>query len=174
MKRAVSEEEYKLIRSFQAMSQLLLQERFADRIERPLAFWALPNDRRLPLAFLGRSLRDLVNTPCSRQRAKTPQCGFEGANDAVFAFTTFGSPSHWRLVFAVPYRSALSWRVAKCPSAISCRCKNFPICSGHAGRLTSDIGDVLRNTDAQAMVKEPQRRTKTGTARWSRCAYLRS
>ena len=36
---------------------------YADRLDKPLAFWALPSDRRLPLAFLGRTLGNLLSTP---------------------------------------------------------------------------------------------------------------
>jgi hypothetical protein len=74
MNRATSAEEYKQISSFQTVSKVLLQERFADRMERPLAFWALPNDRRLPLAFLGRPLRDLLSTSFE-ELAATPGVG---------------------------------------------------------------------------------------------------
>ena len=63
MGQANSAEEHKLVSSFEAVRNTLLQEEFADRLEKPLAYWALPNDRRLPLAFLGRSLGELLNTP---------------------------------------------------------------------------------------------------------------
>jgi hypothetical protein len=56
-------DEYKLIGNFEAVRQTLSHDRFVDRLSRPLAFWVLPNDRRLPLAFLGRTLRDLLDTP---------------------------------------------------------------------------------------------------------------
>jgi hypothetical protein len=32
-------------------------------MDKPLAYWALPSDRRLPLAFMGRSLRQILTTP---------------------------------------------------------------------------------------------------------------
>ena len=60
MGRAISAEDYKLVSSFESVKSTLLQERFADRLTKPLAYWALPNDRRLPLAFLGRSIGDLL------------------------------------------------------------------------------------------------------------------
>ncbi len=63
MIKIASVEDVKLINSFQSVRKQLLNERFADRMEKPLAYWALPNDRRLPLAFLGRILKDLLNTP---------------------------------------------------------------------------------------------------------------
>src|SRR5271167_4537907 len=58
MHKPASAEEYKLIGNFHAVRKTLRQDRFAERLDRPLAYWALPNDRRLPLAFLGRTLRD--------------------------------------------------------------------------------------------------------------------
>ena len=39
-----------------------------------MAYWALPTDRRLPLAFLGRTLKDLLHTPFSDLTA-TPGIG---------------------------------------------------------------------------------------------------
>ena len=39
-------EEYKLTSSFERVRTTLLDEQYADRLERPLAYWALPNDRR--------------------------------------------------------------------------------------------------------------------------------
>lgn len=58
-----SAEERKLISGFESVKRLLLQEEFSDRWDKPLAYWALPNDRRLPLAFLDRSLGELLHTP---------------------------------------------------------------------------------------------------------------
>ncbi len=63
MTKVTSAEEYKLVSVFQTLRKTLLQEGFADRLERPLAYWALTNDRRLPLALLGRTLDDLLKTP---------------------------------------------------------------------------------------------------------------
>ena len=61
--RSKTVEEYKLVSSFERVRKALLEDRYADRLDRPLAYWALPNDRRLPLAFLGHSLRSLLETP---------------------------------------------------------------------------------------------------------------
>ncbi len=63
MNKTNTVEDYKLVNSFQTVRKTLLDARFADRMEKPLAYWALPDDRRLPLAFLGRTLKDLLNTP---------------------------------------------------------------------------------------------------------------
>jgi len=50
----------KLATNYQALQSTLLCEKYASRLDRPLAFWALPSDRRLPTALLGRTLRDLL------------------------------------------------------------------------------------------------------------------
>ena len=63
MSQASSAEEHKLVSSFETVRRMLLQEQFRDRLDKPLAYWALPNDRRLPLAFLGRPLGELLETP---------------------------------------------------------------------------------------------------------------
>jgi len=74
MHKPTSAEEYKLIGSFDTVRKTLLHDRFADRMDRPLAYWALPNDRRLPLAFLGRTLRELLDTRFE-ELADTPGIG---------------------------------------------------------------------------------------------------
>ncbi len=53
---------------------MLLDERFRDRWERPLDYWVLQNDRRLPLPLLGRSVRDLAQSPFEQLTA-TPGIG---------------------------------------------------------------------------------------------------
>lgn len=72
--RSTSVMEYKLVSSFESVRKKLLQPKFADRLEKPLAYWALPGDRRLPLAFMGRTLRDLLDTPFEELYA-TPGIG---------------------------------------------------------------------------------------------------
>src|SRR5215472_628317 len=74
MAKASTAEEFQLITSFEAVRKTLLADRFADRLEKPLAYWALPNDRRLPLAFLGRTIKDLLATPFEELSA-TPGIG---------------------------------------------------------------------------------------------------
>ena len=64
--KVTSAEDYKIVSSFQSLRKTLLEEKFADRLEKPLAYWAMPNDRRLPLAFLGRTIKDLLDTPVRR------------------------------------------------------------------------------------------------------------
>jgi len=60
--KTVSVEELQIVSRFEGLRKILLSDVYADYLDKPLAFWALPTDRRLPLAFLGRSLRDLLNT----------------------------------------------------------------------------------------------------------------
>jgi hypothetical protein len=67
-------ESFKQINSFQTLRKSLLQNKSASDLEKPLAYWALPGDRRLPLAFLGHSLRDLLNLSFE-ELAATPGIG---------------------------------------------------------------------------------------------------
>lgn len=62
MVQPTSADDVKLQSSFESVKSTLLKKG-DDRLDKPLAFWALPNDRRLPTAFLGRTLRDLLATP---------------------------------------------------------------------------------------------------------------
>jgi hypothetical protein len=73
---------YGLANSFESIRKKLLGEQFADRLEMPLAHWALPNDRRLPLAFMRRSLKDLLETPFDVLFA-TPGIGEKKINSLV-------------------------------------------------------------------------------------------
>jgi hypothetical protein len=69
-----SVEELQIVGRFEGLRRLLLSESYADHLDKPLAYWALPSDRRLPLAFLGRTLRDLLNVPFAELSA-TPGIG---------------------------------------------------------------------------------------------------
>ena len=55
--------ELQVISSFESLRKILMSDEYADHLDKPLAYWALPTDRRLPLAFLGRTLEDLLGTP---------------------------------------------------------------------------------------------------------------
>lgn len=61
--KTVSVEELQIVSRFEGLRKILLAEEYTEHIDKPLAYWALPTDRRLPLAFLGRTLRDLLETP---------------------------------------------------------------------------------------------------------------
>jgi hypothetical protein len=72
--KSSSVEEFQVISRFESLRDVLLAERYAEHRTRPLAYWALPTDRRLPLAFLGRLLGDLLATPFEELSA-TPGIG---------------------------------------------------------------------------------------------------
>lgn len=55
--------DYKLYSRFDHLRQKLLADKPRELLDKPLAFWTVPNDRRLPLAFMGRSIYDLLTTP---------------------------------------------------------------------------------------------------------------
>jgi len=74
MNKVTSVEDYKIVSNFQALRKQLLEDKYSDRLEKPLAYWALPNDRRLPMAFLGRTIKDLLATPFEELSA-TPGIG---------------------------------------------------------------------------------------------------
>lgn len=82
MTKPISAEEYKLLSSFEEIRKTLLTDQYQDRLEKPLAYWALPNDRRLPLAFLGRTIGDLLATPFHELTA-TPGIGQKKINSLV-------------------------------------------------------------------------------------------
>lgn len=67
-------EELQVIGRFESLRKILMSEHYADHLDKPLAYWALPTDRRLPLAFLGRTLGDLLQTPFT-ELADTPGIG---------------------------------------------------------------------------------------------------
>lgn len=60
MKRIASVEDHKLTAAYDTLRQTLRQPKYAERLTKPLAFWALPGDRRLPMALLGYPIRDLL------------------------------------------------------------------------------------------------------------------
>jgi hypothetical protein len=72
--KTASVEELQMISRFESLRKVLLSEAYADHLDKPLAYWALPTDRRLPLAFLGRTLRDLLAAPFAELSA-TPGIG---------------------------------------------------------------------------------------------------
>jgi hypothetical protein len=69
-----SADDVKLSTTFRQVCQQLQADSQADRLKRPLAFWVLPGDRRLPLAFLGRTIGELVRSTY-QELASTPGVG---------------------------------------------------------------------------------------------------
>ena len=62
MKRITSVEDHKLNAAYEASAKHCGRPKLSDRLDKPLAFWALPNDRRLPMALLGFSLREILRS----------------------------------------------------------------------------------------------------------------
>jgi hypothetical protein len=62
MAKSSSADDVKLATNYDSLRDTLLKDEYAGRLDRPLAFWALPSDRRLPTALLGRTLRDLFKS----------------------------------------------------------------------------------------------------------------
>lgn len=72
--KAPSVEELQVVGRYESFRKILLSDAYANHLPRPLAYWALPTDRRLPLALLGRTLDDLLSTPFAELSA-TPGVG---------------------------------------------------------------------------------------------------
>lgn len=56
-------ERYRLEGTYERLRRALLSGPQDGRIDQPLSFWVLPTDRRLPIAFLDRTLRELLAQP---------------------------------------------------------------------------------------------------------------
>jgi hypothetical protein len=69
-----SVEKLQVISRFESLRKILSSDEYADHLDKPLAYWALPTDRRLPLALLGRTLKDLLGTPFD-ELSETPGIG---------------------------------------------------------------------------------------------------
>ncbi len=67
-------EDVQVVPQYEQLRNLLLQEKFAIHLTKPLAFWALPTDRRLPLVLINRSLGDLLQIPFE-ELCRTPSIG---------------------------------------------------------------------------------------------------
>jgi len=74
MPKTSSADEVKLRAAYDNVRAVLLEGDFQDRLEKPLAFWVLPADRRLPLAFLPRTLGSLLKQSFD-ELAATPGIG---------------------------------------------------------------------------------------------------
>lgn len=60
-KKAVTSEQYRHFGAYERLRKALQEEPDHERLDRPLAYWVLPSDRRLPMAFLEYRLRDLLS-----------------------------------------------------------------------------------------------------------------
>lgn len=54
---------YRLDGTYERLRRALLEAPDDGRLDRALSYWVLPTDRRLPIAFLDRDLRELLELP---------------------------------------------------------------------------------------------------------------
>jgi len=60
-RKAISNDRYRLVGSYERLRKSLLSQPDDGRLDKALSYWVLPTDRRLPIAFLDRTLRDLLS-----------------------------------------------------------------------------------------------------------------
>lgn len=65
---------YRLDGTYERLRRALLAGPQDGRIDQPLSYWVLPTDRRLPIAFLDRSIRELLEVPLD-ELMQTPGVG---------------------------------------------------------------------------------------------------
>jgi hypothetical protein len=83
MRKVQNAEEMKLKTNFENLKKILLDEKFSSRMVYPLAFWTLPEDRRLPLSLLSYPLKKVLEAPFE-ELANTPGVGQKKLNSLVF------------------------------------------------------------------------------------------
>jgi hypothetical protein len=62
-RKAISNDRYRLVGTYERLRKTLLEHPDDSRLDKALSYWVLPTDRRLPIAFLDRKLRDLLSQP---------------------------------------------------------------------------------------------------------------
>lgn len=62
-RRAIIGDRYRLEGTYERLRRALIEAPDDGRLDKSLSYWVLPTDRRLPIAFLDRSLRDLLSLP---------------------------------------------------------------------------------------------------------------
>jgi len=72
--KTASVEELQTVGCFESLRKILRGEAYTEHLGRSLAYWALPTDRRLPLAFLSRPLRELLDASFE-ELSQTPGIG---------------------------------------------------------------------------------------------------
>src|SRR5918996_618776 len=73
-RKAISNDRYRLVGTYERLRKSLLERPDDGRLDKALSYWVLPTDRRLPIAFLDRPLRDLLSQPLDDLMA-TPGVG---------------------------------------------------------------------------------------------------
>lgn len=62
-RKAISNERYRLVGTYERLRKNLVDRPDDGRLDKALSYWVLPTDRRLPIAFLDRPLRELLAQP---------------------------------------------------------------------------------------------------------------
>ena len=65
-RKAISNDRYRLVGTYERLRKSLLSQPDDGRLDKSLSYWVLPTDRRLPIAFLDRTLRDLLGAAARR------------------------------------------------------------------------------------------------------------
>jgi hypothetical protein len=73
-RKAISNDRYRLVGTYERLRKSLLEQPDDGRLDKSLSYWVLPTDRRLPIAFLDRPLRELLALPLDDLMA-TPGVG---------------------------------------------------------------------------------------------------
>src|SRR3990172_7624959 len=73
-RKAISNDRYRLVGTYERLRKSLVSHSDDSRLDKSLSYWVLPTDRRLPIAFLDRTLRDLLSRPLDELMA-TPGVG---------------------------------------------------------------------------------------------------
>lgn len=72
--KAFTNDLFRLTGTYDRLRKSLLERADDGRLDKSLSYWVVPTDRRLPIAFLDRSLRDLLGQPLETLMA-TPGVG---------------------------------------------------------------------------------------------------
>jgi len=67
-------EDVQVVPQYEHLSSVLRQDQYSLHLTKPLAFWALPTDRRLPLVLINRTLGELLKIPFE-ELCRTPSIG---------------------------------------------------------------------------------------------------
>src|SRR3954464_14855146 len=73
-RKAISNDRYRLVGAYERLRKNLMDRPDDGRLDKALSYWVLPTDRRLPIAFLDRPLRELLGQPFDELMA-TPGVG---------------------------------------------------------------------------------------------------
>ena len=73
-RKAISNDRYRLVGTYERLRKALVDRPDDGRLDKALSYWVLPTDRRLPIAFLDRPLRDLLAQPLD-ELMSTPGVG---------------------------------------------------------------------------------------------------